>query len=279
MFDTIVIPTDGSEQSLAVIPYAERLPGRAVRLVRVEPEFQVLAPGPLADFRPDWREVRTAQIEQELAPFVDHPRQQGRDVATLVRFGEAADEILAATPGTGLIVMSTRGAGMVGRALLGSVADRIARQAQVPVLLVRASDDLAASPRFARIVVPLDGSPRAEQAVPIAAALAREIGIPVRLIHVVADDAAEGAARDKTSQTLQAQAQTLRDDGLDASSEILTGQPASALLGALTPEDLVVMTSRGRGGLGRLLGSVADRLVREAPAPVLLAPSLAEVAG
>jgi nucleotide-binding universal stress UspA family protein len=55
---------------------------------------------------------------------------------------------------------------------------------------------------------------------------------------------------------------------------MLAGTPAPALIGALTPTDLVVMTSRGRGGLSRwLLGSVADRIVREAPAPVLLAPS------
>jgi hypothetical protein len=58
-FARIVVPHDGSEPATRAAVYAERIPSRAVRLVRVEPKFQVLAPGPLANFRPDWREVRT----------------------------------------------------------------------------------------------------------------------------------------------------------------------------------------------------------------------------
>jgi nucleotide-binding universal stress UspA family protein len=274
MFDTIVIPYDGSEKSALAFPYAELLPSRAVRLVRVEPNFQVIAPGPLSHFRPDWRAVRVEQIQQELAPFAERFRDAGREVDVQARFGEPADEILDAASDADLIVMSTRGAGTIGGSLLGSVADRVARQSRMPVLLMPLPSGQGESDAISRVVVPLDGSALAEQALPIAASLAGILDVPVRLLHVIDPGAPESAGQGEAQQALDAHVQTLRDDGLDAAVAMLAGTPAPALIGALTPTDLVVMTSRGRGGLSRwLLGSVADRIVREAPAPVLLAPT------
>jgi nucleotide-binding universal stress UspA family protein len=56
-----------------------------------------------------------------------------------------------------------------------------------------------------------------------------------------------------------------------ATCEVRAGQQATELLDVIAPTDLVVMTSHGRGGVRRwLLGSVADKLVREAAGPVLL---------
>ena len=60
--------------------------------------------------------------------------------------------------------------------------------------------------------------------------------------------------------------------GLDA---ILNGSPFFAIREATQPNDLLILTSHGRGGVQRwLLGSVAEKLVREANAPVLLVPAL-----
>lgn len=277
VFDTIVIPSDGSERSAHAFSYAELLPSRGVRLVRVEPNFQVLAPGPLANFRPDWRAIRAEQIEQEFAPFAERFRGTGRHVDVEARFGEPAEEILDAASDADLIVMSTRGAGTIRGSLLGSVADRVARQSQTPVLLAPAPSEPGAPVAISRIVVPLDGSLLAERALPIAASLATILGVPIRLLHVVDAGAPGSAGQGAAQQALESHVQTLRDDGLNASAAILTGTPAPTLIDALTPADLVVMTTRGRGGLSRwLLGSVADRIVRGAPAPVLLAPSWSE---
>ena len=75
---------------------------------------------------------------------------------------------------------------------------------------------------------------------------------------------------------LAEQAQQLRNRDLTATAEVLTGSPAVTLLDAIRPDDLVVMTTHGRGGVRRwLLGSVADKLVRAAAAPVLLVPAVA----
>jgi nucleotide-binding universal stress UspA family protein len=62
---------------------------------------------------------------------------------------------------------------------------------------------------------------------------------------------------------LAEQAQELRNQDLTATAEVLTGSPAVTLLDATRPDNLMVMTTHGRGG-------VADKLVRAAAAPVLL---------
>jgi nucleotide-binding universal stress UspA family protein len=184
-FDTIIIPYDGSEPAALAFLYAEWLPSRAMRLVRVEPPFQVLAPGPLENFRPDWREVRAAQVAEELEPVAERFRRRGRDIEIVVRFGDPAEEILTAAAGADLIVMTTQGRGTTGRALFGSVADRVCRHADTPTLLVRAAAAQAVRPQFAQIVVPLDGSPLAERALPPATALAACLGLSVRLLRIV----------------------------------------------------------------------------------------------
>ena len=54
----------------------------------------------------------------------------------------------------------------------------------------------------------------------------------------------------------------------------MIGSAVAAILDFAKPGDLIVMTSRGQGGFKRwFLGSVAEKLVRDAPAPVLLVPS------
>ena len=141
---------------------------------------------------------------------------------------------------------------------------------------------------MARVIVPLDGSTLADRALPVAAAVARDLGVPIHLLRVLDDDLVRASveagiaaaatyaksrddARREAREDLEARAQTLRNQDITASNELLSGSPAVALLDAIAPADLVVMTTHGRSGVRRwLLGSVADKLVREANAPVLL---------
>ncbi len=155
-------------------------------------------------------------------------------------------------------------------------------------MIVRGGARSAARRPLTRIVVALDGSALAETALPTAEALARDLGLPVHLVRVVDIDLVRatveaGAAAAKayaTSQEearheaeayLEAQVQRLRDHHLIATSELCHGSPATALLAAVKEGDLVVLTTRERGGIERwFLGSVTEEVVRHAVSPVLL---------
>ena len=83
-------------------------------------------------------------------------------------------------------------------------------------------------------------------------------------------EAVEHDARDY----LTAVVARLEDEGVSATWDVLEGSPFFAIADATQTGDLLVTTSHGRSGVLRwLLGSVAEKLVREAPVPVLLVPS------
>src|SRR5438128_938569 len=79
--------------------------------------------------------------------------------------------------------MTTRGRTGLPHWLLGSVAEQVLHSADVPVLLFRPHDEAPAT-RFDRIIVPLDRSLVAEQALPYAERLARALRLPITPLHV-----------------------------------------------------------------------------------------------
>jgi nucleotide-binding universal stress UspA family protein len=123
-------------------------------------------------------------------------------------------------------------------------------------------------------VVPLDGSELAEETLPVAERFAITTGVPLHLIRVVnraailiGREAGFREANDYLSSTVR----TLRRKGIAATSDVRFGPVAASLRDAIEPNDLVVMATRGRGGLRRwLLGSVAERLVEWSSAPIVL---------
>ena len=151
---------------------------------------------------------------------------------------------------------------------------------------------------FQRIVVPLDGSTRAERAIPVAVRLARASGGSIVLLRV-ADipveyepalyasyvsqtlfDAQElqDAELAKATVYLAGVAQSEQFAGIEVEMEPLPGAPAPAVLDFVGRDggqqiDLVVMCSHGRTGLTRwALGSVAQKVARHSPVPVLILP-------
>jgi len=139
---------------------------------------------------------------------------------------------------------------------------------------------------FRSIVVPLDGSPFAEQAIPAAAAIAGAAGAKVRLVlaHRLPPPpndpetaklyvSVELAVRKSEREYLRSIARRLKDGGVQASALMLEGPAGPTLVHWISGSaaDLVVMTTHGRGALGRATyGSVADQLVRSLEVPVLL---------
>jgi nucleotide-binding universal stress UspA family protein len=139
--------------------------------------------------------------------------------------------------------------------------------------------------RWTRIMVPLDGSGFAREALPAAEHLARRDGARLRLVTVhpglppgpggtVPEELARADREQRASrgEALEELAGELRGRGLEVDAEVLSGPVVEELARrAGEAADLVVMATHGRGPLSRLwLGSVADGLVRNCPVPVLL---------
>jgi nucleotide-binding universal stress UspA family protein len=141
---------------------------------------------------------------------------------------------------------------------------------------------------FEWILVPLDGSARAEQAIPVAARLARSAGGNVTFLRVaglpsafVPYSSADPCTTQKIIDADVAEAKQYLEDvacldalrGVQIETEVIVGTAAATILsiGESGHFDLLVLCSHGRSGVKRwLLGSVAEHVARYAPVPVLL---------
>jgi nucleotide-binding universal stress UspA family protein len=143
------------------------------------------------------------------------------------------------------------------------------------------------------VVVPLDGSELAESALPTAGALARTFDVPILLLRALSplrtlrfDALPESIetsrqlledGRKEAAAYLDAQVTRLSREGLLASAAVATETgPVQAIVDR-AEGDVIVMCTRGRGGLERgLFGSVADKVVRCTTGPVLVIPPRGE---
>jgi nucleotide-binding universal stress UspA family protein len=129
------------------------------------------------------------------------------------------------------------------------------------------------------ILLPLDGSHLSERALNLGQRLARAYGATLRLVHVLEEplifDLLPSLVlpdRQAAERYLAAVAEGVADD-IDAHTSVLRGNATEELLALAQdkPETMIVMSTHGRGGLGRIVfGSVADKIVRGATVPVAL---------
>ncbi|HAX23671.1 MAG TPA: universal stress protein [Thermomicrobiales bacterium] len=140
-----------------------------------------------------------------------------------------------------------------------------------------------------RILIPLDGSTLAEAALPFGASIARATGATIEVVHIIEAPALIDLP---TSQLIPDPTRVhayLHDTaervipGVAVESWVRAGDAVDELIShaAEQPESMIVMATRGRGGLGRLvLGSVADKVVRLSTTPVgLVRPVEGEAVG
>lgn len=131
---------------------------------------------------------------------------------------------------------------------------------------------------IANILVPHDGSALAERALPFAVAIAKASGSRLWLVYAppaMPPLLAREAPLD-VAVGLEGTAARLRERGLKAVARTIHGDATNVILDASAdmPADLIVMSTHGRGGVGRwLYGSVADQVLARANVPVLLVPS------
>jgi nucleotide-binding universal stress UspA family protein len=152
-------------------------------------------------------------------------------------------------------------------------------------MIVRGGQRPAATLPLTRIVVPLDGAPGAEEALPFASALADVLGLPVHVVSVVVSEPGRagsgplGRAHLRSWETaignasayLSDIARSLRNRNLRATCEPRTGPLIGELLAAIRPGDVVVLASPERGRVERWwLGSVSKALITRADGPVVV---------
>jgi nucleotide-binding universal stress UspA family protein len=145
MYKSILVALDGSPWAESIIPFVEQVAGPLdleIILLHVVPPLPVGARTALGRSVEDDVRIRTGQAHEYLAPQAAELRAKGIRVQAEVRSGDAYAEILAGARevGADLVAMTTHGRGGLGRLLLGSVADAVLRQAEVPVLLMRATE-------------------------------------------------------------------------------------------------------------------------------------------
>ena len=130
------------------------------------------------------------------------------------------------------------------------------------------------------VLVPLDGSELAARALPFATTIAARSGWSLLLLRAVdtlsAPTEAAGLALERAAQeALDVVAASLPVSGVRVVTRVVDGQAETRILEATADEDvsLVVMSTHGRGGIGRFIyGSVADTVLRHTPVPVLIVP-------
>jgi nucleotide-binding universal stress UspA family protein len=298
-FRTILVPLDGSLLAEQALPLARRIAERAGSKLRLALVHQIPLPPLDGSGAKLFTSIELASRKAErsyLRALQARLRDQGVRLASAVSLTGAVGPALAQYVqdlGIDLVVMATHGRGGIRRAWLGSIADYMVRHLQVPILLVRPSEQ-GAAPEPTRgadqILVPLDGSPLAEEALEPAAELARAWGAELTLLQVVYpvvfmsdemlgftapyDEDLTARLRTQAEDHIRGQAERLRGQGLRATGVAVIGwSAADSILQAARPDRVaaIAIATHGRGGIQRLaLGSVADKLVRAAEVPVLV---------
>src|SRR5581483_426227 len=158
-----------SESSLAAYRQARALlrRGATLRLIHVV-DTTLFSPGPTLE---RVQAELTGAACKELEVLAEEPRVRGAAIEVVATTGRPADAVLAAAEGASLLVMGTHGRGVVGRLVLGSVAEEVARRSAVPVLIVHEGEERP----IERVLVAIDPLGPSSDAVRAAAALARRL--------------------------------------------------------------------------------------------------------
>lgn len=292
MYRTILVPLDGSplaEQALPLAAAVAKTANADLRLARVHKPTQH-----------GGREVHAKSVADAEQTYLAGVAGRLKEVAgvtpkTDLLEGPVASALCAHARAVkaSMMVLTTHGKGPLSRFWMGSTTDELLRHTCVPLLIYRPTAEAAkgsgAAVRFRRILVPLDGSDVAEEALRPAAEIARVMDASLTFLRVVepvplvAPDgllytppAIDTALLDELSVQARAYvdhvAARWQGEGLAVETKVMLNDvPAAAVLEAAEGHDLIALATHGRSRVARLfLGSVADKVVRGARCPVLV---------
>lgn len=287
MYETVLVPTDGSERAERAARHGLALADRFDATVHVLGVADVeRAAGPFA--AGGVSEEFADQVESGLESAVESVADLGRSDATLQtgvvrgRPGEAIVEYVQ-REGVDLVAMGTQGRRGLRRFVTGSTTEHVVRHAHVPVVTVRQVETPPVTD-YDRVLVTTDGSDHAGAAVDHAVAVADRFDATLHALSVVDISAlASGSptvAPTRLLEQFQERGEAATDEiaeraeaaGVAAVTEVIEGFPGSAILEYADEEgvDLIAMGTHGRTGVDRLLlGSTTERTIRRAEVPVM----------
>lgn len=292
----LLVPTDGSTFSEKALSFAVPIAQQHHAMIALAMSHPVPPPAEFSGGAPvrdpalerDLRDTQQKQL-QRLAKRV--AKKHGIDVSPVFREGPIVDQLEQAIIDLhiDLVVMSSHGRGGLSRFWLGSVTDGLLRRTPMPVLVTRSARPHAltstSEPLFPRLLLALDGSARAEQAIraaedlvgdhPTEFVLARVLDAPMATVSATW---IHDATRAVTSEYLEPLAARLRANGRQVTTHAAVHSDAArGILDIAKSVNAfaVAVATHGRTGLSRAaLGSVADKVIRASAVPVLVAPSL-----
>lgn len=304
MYKKMLVLLDGSQLAESVFPCAKEIAGRLeldVILLQVYPpaakEF-VPTYQAYIDRAAETIRAQVIKLQESLgAKDIRKPEIRGE-----LKMGYHADEILRYVDENAidLVMIASHGRSGVKRWTLGSVADKILRAAKVPVWMVHAGVDKAIP--FDKwpgqtILVPLPAWDLSASAIPHALMLAKQKGITVNVVlmrvveppimpsyyspemsgvplnwgQLVEQEMARG--KKNAQEYLSTIEEQLKMAGISVSSQVLVGRIADEIIGYAkkNPLTVIVMATRGRSGLSRLMyGSIAESVLFGTENPIVL---------
>ena len=305
MYTRVLTPLDGSDLSEQVLPYARAMASGLSLPMTLFMAIEAGHPSIGHHLNPqlhshETEAYRLSHAEEYLSSATARMQGAGVGADSLVLRGDPATAIVdeaAKDPGT-LIAMASHGRSGLARWWMGSVADKVLHMSSNPLLIVRSRTHSEAPPGLTPdgLIVPLDGSEMAEGVLPHVVFLAKSLGISVELLQVTISEAEYYQAMSmglrvlpptlpsfqSFSERLEEEAQVyvlrvrdrlVREGVANVGTRFVQGTPADCIcdLASAHANYLVAMTTHGRSGVGRMiLGSVAERVVRQSGGPVLL---------
>ncbi len=302
MYKKMLVPLDGSGFAEVVLPYAKELAARlgveAVLLHIVSPEERgLLEPIHRAYVNETVETIRNQAKGVQIKGSTQPVQVRGEIVV-----GYPDEEIprFAGANAIDLILMATHDSAVGRHRALGHVAEKVLRQSRIPVWLVRAGvPDTVSYDKWPKktLIVTLDGSELAESVLSHVEALAQQRGetVDVTLIRVCEPPPMPSyysmelsgvplnwgqyvqqeidQCKQTSGEYLAGIEKRLKDKNISVHSEIFIGKASNEIIGyaAKNPFSLIVMTTHGRSGLGRLVyGSVAESVLLGASNPIFL---------
>lgn len=248
------------------------------------------------EFRNTVRERAEEVAKPKLNEQVQKIREAGGEVSgAYVRIGRPDAEIVALAEelGAGLVIVGSRGKGLLKRALMGSVSNSVVRHAPAPVLVVRGDRQEEGGRHLpGTILLALDGSDEARTAARAAVEISNATNSKLRVLYVIEDTPLNPYVPYPGPEAWEVSDDVLREHkenaraflkgeverieaggGAVEEAHLAVGVPAKEIVraGEELGAGLIVVGSRGLGAVGRaLMGSVSTSVVCHAHCPVLV---------